>query len=232
MRNVHPPTANTKRRTILFFELGMILALSFVLWAFNYSSVASLPDLNEYDTKNTEHEVEQIGEVIIEPDDLLATKTEKLTKSEKFKIVPDPTVLPDPGPAPDPIPSIKPGDGVKLLINEGKDTDRGSDNTPVSWASKMPEFPGGNDAMMAFISKNLMYPDLAIENGIQGRVMLTFVIEKDGSISNIAILNSVGWGIDDEAMRVVKLMPKWSPGENNYRPVRVRVNLPVKFVFN
>ncbi len=231
MRNVHPHTANTKRRTILFFEIGMILALSFVLWAFNYSSIVYVPNVAPAENENTDDVIEQIGEITIEPDEVLATRTESQSNSDQYVIVPDYTVIPEPGPNPAPDP-IDPNPGPKLQIDEGPQIDPGSDNT-ISWgAAVMPAFPGGEDAMKAFIANELDYPPLAIENGIQGRVMVSFVIEKDGSISNIEIISKrLGWGIEDEAMRVVLAMPRWSPGEHNFRPVRVRMNLPIKFEF-
>ncbi|HCS19357.1 MAG TPA: hypothetical protein DIW47_02145 [Bacteroidetes bacterium] len=232
MRNVHPPTANTKRRTILFFEIGMILALSFMLWAFNYSSITYIPVPDTYEEPRSEPEIEQLGEILIEPDNLLVS-TETQTDNDQIEIVPDNTAIPDPVPAVIPTPSILPNLDGTIMIDKGPQTDPGSsDNSIVLGASKMPEFPGGEEAMLAYIINELVYPPLAIENGIQGKVMVTFVIEKDGSLSNIAILSKrVGWGIEDEAIRVVKTMPRWSPGENNFRPVRVRINLPIKFVF-
>lgn len=233
MRNVHPPTANTKRRTILFFEIGMILALSFVLWAFNYSSIVYVPNSGPSENENTEYEIEQIGEIIIEPDEVLAANTETQRNSDQYKIVPDYTYIPEPGPTPTPITPLDPNAGPKLQIDAGPQFDPGATDNTITWgASLMPAFPGGEAAMKAFISKELDYPPMAIENGIQGKVMVSFVIEKDGSISNIEILSHrLGWGIEEEAMRVVQAMPRWSPGENNFRPVRVRMNLPIRFVF-
>lgn len=232
MRNVHPHTANTKRRTILFFEIGMILALSFVLWAFNYSSIVYVPDVPPAENDNSEYLIEQIREITIEPDHVLATNTETQINSDKFEIVPDYSVIPVPGPIPAPTP-VEPNPGPPIQIDKGPQPDpAGPDNTIAWGASLMPAFPGGEAAMKAFIANELDYPPLAIENGIQGRVMVSFVIEKDGSVSNIEIISRrLGWGIEEEAMRVVHAMPRWSPGENNFRPVRVRMHLPIKFEF-
>lgn len=92
-----------------------------------------------------------------------------------------------------------------------------------------PNFPGGFDSIDIFLSKNLKYPALAKENGIEGRVVLRFVVEKDGTLTNIEILRKVGWGCDDEATRLIKQMPKWIPGKMNGKPVRVYFTLPILF---
>lgn len=92
-----------------------------------------------------------------------------------------------------------------------------------------PEFPGGLDSMYAFIQKNLIYPEKAKAEGIEGRVFITFTIEKDGSVSNVKILRGIGGGCDEAAKEVVEKMPKWKPGTQRGKPVRVQFNLPIKF---
>ena len=92
-----------------------------------------------------------------------------------------------------------------------------------------PEFPGGMDSMYAFIQKNLIYPEKAKAEGIEGRVFITFTIEKDGSVSNVKILRGIGGGCDEVAKEVVEKMPKWKPGTQRGKPVRVQFNLPIKF---
>ncbi|MBR7167397.1 MAG: TonB family protein, partial [Bacteroidales bacterium] len=92
-----------------------------------------------------------------------------------------------------------------------------------------PQFPGGEDSLYSFIYTNLRYPQEAIDNGIEGNVYITFVIEKDGSITNIKILRDIGYGCGAEAVRVLKMMPKWIPGSQRGKPVRVQFNMPIKF---
>lgn len=92
-----------------------------------------------------------------------------------------------------------------------------------------PEFPGGMDSMYAFIQKNLIYPEKAKAEGIEGRVFITFTIEKDGSVSNVKILRGIGGGCDEAAKEVIEKMPKWKPGTQRGKPVRVQFNLPIKF---
>jgi protein TonB len=95
---------------------------------------------------------------------------------------------------------------------------------------EMPSFPGGEGKMLEYIAKNIKYPPPARENGIQGRVYVTFVVDKDGKIKDAKVLRGVGGGCDEEALRVVKTMPEWKPGRQNGRNVQVQYNLPVNFV--
>ena len=95
--------------------------------------------------------------------------------------------------------------------------------------SKPPSFPGGEREMLKFLSENIKYPALARENNIQGTVALTFVVDKDGSIADVNIIKDIGAGCGKEAVRVVKAMPKWNPGEANGQKVKVRYTLPVRF---
>jgi protein TonB len=95
--------------------------------------------------------------------------------------------------------------------------------------SEMPAFPGGENELFKFLNKELKYPDFPLKNGIEGTVYLTFVINRDGSVGDIKILRGVDNFLNDEAIRVVKKMPKWKPGKQNGNAVRVQLNLPVKF---
>ena len=94
---------------------------------------------------------------------------------------------------------------------------------------EMPSFPGGAVALNAFLSSNTKYPVVAQENGVQGRVIVGFVVERDGSISDVKVLRSVDPSLDREATRVVKSMPKWTPGKQNGSTVRVKYTVPVVF---
>jgi len=93
----------------------------------------------------------------------------------------------------------------------------------------MPEFPGGFPAMTKYLSKNLKFPKAAKKANIQGRVNVSFIIEEDGRVSNVRIINGIGGGCDEEAMRVILSMPAWDPAIQNGQPVKVLFNLPVKF---
>ena len=94
---------------------------------------------------------------------------------------------------------------------------------------QMPMFPGGDAALMGYLRDNMHYPTVAAENGVQGRVVVGFVVERDGSITDVNVLRSVDPSLDREAMRVVKAMPKWTPGKQNGSAVRVKYQVPVTF---
>lgn len=103
------------------------------------------------------------------------------------------------------------------------------DTPPVRFAEKMPEYVGGMEALYAFLRDNLVYPEVARNNGIQGTAVIEFVVERDGSISNVKTLVPLFPECDAEAIRVIKKLPKWKPGEQMGKPVRVFYNIPVRF---
>ena len=94
---------------------------------------------------------------------------------------------------------------------------------------QMPMYPGGYAALMGYLRDNIKYPTVAAENGVQGRVVVGFVVERDGSITDVNILRGVDPSLDREAMRVVKSMPRWNPGKQNGSAVRVKYQVPVSF---
>lgn len=112
----------------------------------------------------------------------------------------------DPLPPTDPLPPVDPG-------------------KVITYATEMPELANMNQ----FIADNLRYPQVAVESGVSGTVFLSFVVEKDGSVSDVKVLKGIGLGCEEEAMRVVKKMPRWKPGKNHGELVRVQFNLPIRF---
>ncbi len=98
-----------------------------------------------------------------------------------------------------------------------------------TFVEEQAEFPGGEEARITFLQKNIKYPALAHENGIEGRVYVTFVVGPDGSIRDVKVLRGIGGGCDEEAMRVVKMMPAFKPAKQNGRPVNVQFNMPIVF---
>ncbi len=95
-----------------------------------------------------------------------------------------------------------------------------------------PEFPGGEAARQKFLEDNLRYPQMAREAGIQGTVFITFVVERDGSVTDVRVIRGIGGGCDEEAVRVVRMMPRWEPGRQRGQPVRVQFNMPIRFRLN
>lgn len=118
-------------------------------------------------------------------------------------------------------------DSSNVIIDPGGDSLR-----IIDLIEQMPQFPGGESALLSFIKKNLTKPPIAqCDNGVPGKVICRFVVEKDGSISNITIIRSLDPACDKEAVRVLKLLPKFIPGKQNDKAVRVYYTLPVIFKF-
>jgi len=106
------------------------------------------------------------------------------------------------------------------------------DDPPFRFVDEIPEFIGGTEAMLTFIQENLKYPANPSGKRINGQVFLEFVIEKDGSISNVKVLVGINPDLDAEAVRVVKMMPKWKPGKRKGQPVRCLYSIPIRLAVN
>ena len=130
------------------------------------------------------------------------------------------------------------GDTIKVALNQEYTTENiiltaDAENLTVELKKiVMPEYPGGLAECMKFLSKNVRYPKKARENGTQGRVVVQFYVETDGSIDDIKIVNSVSWELNDEAKRVIKKMPKFKPGTIGGEPARMQSFLPIMFRLN
>lgn len=133
---------------------------------------------------------------------------------------------------------------VEVMLEEGSSIDQEGyeDQPPVAlpvaepsgdevftFAQEMPAFPGGEMAMRQFLNDRLQYPAMEKESGVQGRVYLRFVVEKDGSLSGTTVARGVSPGMNNEALRLIKAMPKWTPGRQNGQAVRVRMTVPIVF---
>ncbi|GHT31642.1 hypothetical protein FACS189434_01740 [Bacteroidia bacterium] len=105
-----------------------------------------------------------------------------------------------------------------------------SEERVLFFTDTMPQFPGGQEALYKFIAQNLRYPFYAAKNGIQGRVMLRFIVQKDGSITNIKVISSPDESLSNEAVRVIMAMPNWIPGKLNGEPVDVYFTLPINYI--
>jgi len=123
------------------------------------------------------------------------------------------------------------GNGNGSKVGEGE-TPTGNEINDVSGVDEFPEFEGGMKAWAKYIQRNLRYPYQAQEANAQGKVFISFVVEKDGSITNVNLVRGIGFGCDEEALKVIKKSPAWKPGKNKGREVRVRFNLPITFTIN
>lgn len=118
---------------------------------------------------------------------------------------------------------------AKEVIAQPEPPKHEEENKVFDVVEQMPSFPGGDAALMEYLSKNVKYPVVAQENGVQGRVIVTFVVERDGSVTDVKVVRSVDPSLDREASRVISSMPRWIPGKQNGSAVRVKYTVPVTF---
>ena len=211
-----------KKRTALLW-LGRAFALGLVAIAFEFATFPSVPSIT--------------GDIIMEGELI------ELPPVTMAKVIPPP---------PPPIKNtiIEVVEDTKELPNEVEfeDTEVTDDTAvdvleiaeieeviveeelPLVRSEISPSFPGGNNALLKYLGNNIKYPRMAVESNISGRVYLQFVVEKDGSISTINVVRGIGGGCNEEAVRVLKSMPKWSAGRQQGKAVRVMFTLPVNFV--
>ncbi len=227
METKKTPRADLESKKGLFIEIGLTVVLAIMLLAFNWKSY----DQEEM-VQTTREAVEVIEDVVIQ------------TAEE----------TPPPPPEEQPIEStdLVVVDDDKELENEYKVKDASDDGSrasetyviPVATAKveeeveeteifkiveSMPTFPGGEEKMMEYLRDNIKYPQAAKETGITGRVLVSFVVERDGSITNAKVDRDIGGGCGAEALKVIKSMPKWEPGKQRGKSVRVEVRMPVAF---
>lgn len=209
----------------IFFEVGLALALAVLLFAFEWKS--STEEVNQFETvaeEQIEEEIIPITQQMLKPPPP-PPPAPKLT--DLIDIVEDDTMIDEELEIQD-----AEDDSENTEVQDVTDFgDYGTEDTGEAdifvVVEDMPQFPGGN--VQKWIGKNVKYPILAQENGIQGKVFIQFVIEKDGSITDVKVVRGVDASLDKEAIRVVKAMPKWKPGKQRGKPVRVSYTLPINF---
>lgn len=123
-------------------------------------------------------------------------------------------------------------DAIFLPVEVRTDSLNAAGNEVLDIAETMPEFKGGVNALLKYLSNNIKYPKTAEKAGIQGRVVVQFVVDKDGSIEDTKVVSSVDPELDKEALRVVNAMPNWKPGRQDGKPVRVKYTVPIMFRLN
>lgn len=219
------PKADLEGKKGIFFEVGLALALAILLFAFEWKS--NTAEVNQFQTvaeEQIEEEIIPITQQMLKPPPP-PPPAPKLT--DLIDIVEDDTMIDEEleiQDAEDQSENTEIQDVTDFGDYDGEDTGEAEIFVVVE---DMPQFPGGS--VQRWISKNVKYPILAQENGIQGKVFIQFVIEKDGSITDVKVMRGVDASLDKEAIRVVKSMPKWKPGKQRGKPVRVSYTLPINF---
>jgi protein TonB len=132
-------------------------------------------------------------------------------------------------PPPPPLPAKHADPDAEIKTESQTDTSLVNTNTIYTYVGHQPEFPGGMSKFFQYIAKNLKYPEQALKNGFQGKIFVSFVVEKDGSLTDIKAKKSVSPELDAEAEKLIRNCPKWKPGILNGKPVRVQYSLPINF---
>jgi len=216
------PKADLENKKVFFVQIGLILALVLVFLGFEWKSYdKKVVQVFQRQVTNVEEEIvintDQKVEVAAAPPPATTTI---------INIVDDDVAIDD-----------------EIVIDaEATATSEVQEYVPVKHVEEeiveaeifqivesMPDFPGGDEARLTYLRDNIKYPQIARESNISGTVHVTFVVEKDGRVTDIRILRGIGGGCDEEAMRVIKAMPRWKPGKQRGKPVRVQFNMPIKF---
>lgn len=221
------PKADLEKKKGLFLEIGLAVILAVCLVAFNIKSYDR--EEIEVSTRTAENEIEE--EIIQTQEDMPEPEPPEVEAPEvvtEFEVVDNEAEITH-----------------ELTVDMGDDANKAQQEyvAPVEieeeeekeeedifvFVEENPEYPGGEAAMYKYFEENIKYPDLARNGNIEGKVFVRFVVEKDGSISNVRVMRDIGGGCGAEAMRVVKSMPKWKPGKQRGKAVRAEFNLPVNF---
>ena len=219
--------ANLEKTKTMFTLLGLVISISIVILAFEWKS---------YDEKE---EAMQLTQVVQEVEEMVIQTRQEETppppeepqqaETTEFEIVDDDQELKNEFnlEAFDKKENVEGFIPPKLAVEE--EVVEEEEQTIFIVVEESASFPGGIQEMTNFIKNNLKYPQQARETGTQGKVFVTFVVEKDGSLTDVKVLRDIGSGCGEEAVRVVKSMPKWKPAKQRGKPVRMQFNLPVAF---
>lgn len=217
------PKADLESKKTFFVQIGLIVALAAMLVAFEWKSYDTKQiDISTRQVENVEEEMVEItqqnkpppppappaqttlihivtDDVDVDDDLVIDAEANQLTEIEAY---------------------------TPPAVTEEEEVAEAEIFTVVE---ESPAFPGGDAARIQFLQQNIVYPQMARESGIQGTVYVTFVVEKNGAVTDVRVLRGIGGGCDEEAVRVIKAMPKWNPGKQRGKPVRVQFNMPIKF---
>ncbi|HHW60134.1 MAG: energy transducer TonB [Bacteroidales bacterium] len=216
------PKKDLNRKRTLFLQIGLVISLTIVFVAFEWKTYEKQEDI-----------LTATGPVQIDQEIVQITQQEQPEPPKAPQVTTILEVVGDDEIIQDEIdisiedrPDQAAQTYVPVLVEEAPE--------PVAeeiftFVEEYPEFPGGEKALYEYIKNNIRYPEVARTSGITGTVYVQFVVEKDGSISDVKVLRGIGGGCDEEAVRVVKSMPKWKPGKQRGQPVRVYYTLPIDF---
>ncbi len=220
------PKADLKNRKLLFIEIGFVVSLLIVLFAFEWTTKEKKESVMQ--AESTEIIEEEIIPITQDTPPPPPETPQMPVMSDLIEIVDDDIVVEN-----DIINLEDDANlGVEIIdyVEQVEDEVVEEETIPFMFVEEKPKFNGGDaNEFSKWVGKNLVYPDIAKENGVSGRVMLQFTINPDGSLSNIIVLRGVDESLDKEAVRVVSQSPKWTPGRQRDRAVKVSYTFPVIF---
>lgn len=220
------PKADLRRYSPIFLEIGFVVAIGIVLAAFSYTiKEKNIAGLGE------------VEDVVAEEEIIPITRQQEITPppppevpkvAEVINIVDDEEELEEEFDIDD----VEANQETQVQIIEATVEDEEEEAEVFFIVENMPEFPGGDLALRQHIAKNVVYPEIAKENGLQGKVFVSFVINQKGEVEQVKIARGVDPALDREAIRVVQNLPKWKPGSQRGKPVKVSYSVPINFQLN
>ncbi len=217
------PKADLESKRTFFIQVGLVIALGLMLVAFEWKTYdVEKMDLSSRQVETVEEEMVEITQQNKPP-----PPPAPPAQTTLIHIVEDDVEVEDD--------LIIDAEANELTVIEAYTPPAVTEEEEVSEVEiftvveESPSFPGGDVARIKFLQQNIVYPQMARESGIQGTVYVTFVVERNGNVTDVRILRGIGGGCDEEAVRVIKAMPKWQPGKQRGKPVRVQFNMPIKF---
>ena len=220
------PKADLRRYSGLFLEVGFVVALGVVLGAFSYTvhekNTAGFGELEEVDAEEEIIPITRQQEITPPP----PPEVPKI--AEVINIVEDDVEIDDELDIAD----VEADQDTEVAIVEMTEEEEEEEAEVFFIVENMPEFPGGDVALRTYIAQNVKYPEIAKENGLSGKVFVQFVINQKGEVQDVKIARGVDPALDKEAIRVVQGLPKWKPGSQRGKPVRVSYTVPINFQLN
>ena len=214
------PKADLNRKTGLFFNIGLVISLLLVITAFEWRFTETKITVDLYDTQDNFEDLLEIPPTEFPPPPPPKIKQPKLIE------VPDDEKIDEDIPISIDV-EVREEDIIEEYIYE--EPEKEETEEIFTFVENQPEPKGGMAAFYAYLKKNLNYPDKARRLGIEGKVFLQFVVDKNGAISDVRVIKGIGAGCDEEAVRVLKNAPEWNPGKQRGKPVKVRMVMPVLF---
>ncbi|MBI9065818.1 MAG: energy transducer TonB [Salinivirgaceae bacterium] len=220
------PKVDLREYSGIFMQVGFVLSLGIMLLAFNITQhEKSVNPLGELDNVVVEEEIVPITrQQEIKP----PPPPEPPKVTDVINIVEDDVEIEDELEIQD----TEADQDTEVEVVEMVEEEEEEEAQVFFIVENMPEFPGGDVELRNYINKNVVYPEIAKENGIQGRVFIQFVVNRNGEVEGVKVVRGVDPSLDKEAVRVIKTLPKWAPGSQRGKPVKVSFTVPINFQLN